>query len=106
MKKLLIAALLVAGPSVAATLKQGTFVCENHKYESIPLVVKQHPTKSNKAILNWEGRDRIVHREPTVTGAVRYEGAVSKIAYVQAPHHSVLLDNNTMKVILSGCIIK
>ena len=104
MKQILVVAYLVPSLAFAANLKSGVFTCEaGSSYDSVKLSVRQHPTKPNKAILNWEGRDRIVHREQTTTGAVRYEGAVSKISYVQTPHHSVLLDSKTMKVILSEC---
>jgi len=96
--------LAVAEPSVAASLKQGVFTCEDSHYREILLTVTQHPTKPNKAILNWEGKDRIVHREPTTTGAVRYEGAVSQILYIQAPDHSLVLDSGpAKKVYLSWC---
>ena len=88
-----------------AQLKQGTFTCnDTSSYKPVPLVVKAHPTKPNKAVLNWEGKDRILHREKTTTGAVRYAGAVSKLLYIQTPHHSILLDDAAKRVILSDCV--
>ena len=105
MKKVLILMLLIAGSSNAAELKQGSFTCDaGGSYDSVKLSVKQHPTKYSKAILNWEGKDRIVHRESSTSGAVRYVGAVSNLLYIQTPHHSVLLDDSTKRVILSECM--
>ena len=104
MKQILIVACLVPSLAFAANLKSGVFTCEaGSSYDSVKLSVQRHPTKPNKAILNWEGRDRVVHREPTTTGAVRYVGAVSKLLYIQTPHHSVLLDDHSKQVILSEC---
>ena len=104
MKQILITALLIPSISIAANLKSGVFTCEaGSSYDSVTLTVKMHPSKPNKAILNWEGRDRVVHREPTTTGAVKYVGAVSKLLYIQTPHHSVLLDDQSKQVILSEC---
>lgn len=85
-------------------LKQGVFNCEDSNYRVVPLKVTQHPAKANKVMLNWENRDRILHREDSISGAVRYEGLGSKLVYIQTPHHSVLLDNHTMKAILTECI--
>ena len=85
-------------------LKQGVFRCEDSNYDIVPLKVTQHPTKPNKAVISWEGRDRVLHRERSVSGAIRYEGFGSKLLYIQTPHHSVLLDNNSMNVILSECM--
>jgi hypothetical protein len=87
-------------------LTTGTLTCENSRYEKIVLSVKQHPTKANKAILNWEGKDRIVHIVPTKTAVVRYEGAVSNIIYIQVPQRSSLLDNNTHHPILTDCVVR
>lgn len=93
-----------AAASAGATLKEGTFSCEGKNYQPIALNVRAHPTKSNKIIINWEGRDRILHQEPTQSGAMRFEGAVSKLTYIQVPHHSVLLDSNMMTTIATECI--
>ena len=101
---LLVVITLAAEAHAETMLKQGVFKCEDSNYNIVPLKVTQHPTKPNKAVLSWEGRDRIVHREKSVSGAVRYEGLGSKLLYIQTPHHSVLLDNNTMSVVLSECI--
>lgn len=87
-----------------AVLKQGVFNCEDSNYNIVPLKITQHPTKPNKAVLSWEGRDRVLHRERSISGAVRFEGLGSKLLYIQTPHHSVLLDNNAMTVVLSECI--
>lgn len=101
---IILAALLAPAIVQAANLKPGIFTCDGTStYDKVQLKVSQHPTKPNKAILNWEGRDRIVHREPTASGAVRYEGAGSNLLYIQTPHHSVLLNHATMSVILSDC---
>lgn len=109
MKRALLLAFLLGVSFSAASqpLKQGVFVCNIAKnYDQTQLIVKQHPTKSHKIIINWEGRDRILHNEPTLTGALRYEGAVSKLVYIQTPKHSVLLDNNTMKPVLTDCVLQ
>ena len=107
MKRLIILVALATPllAQAAANLKPGTFTCDGTStYSKVQLKVSQHPTKPHKAILNWEGKDRIVHRESTESGAVRYEGAVSNLLYIQTPHHSVLLNSMTMKVILSNCV--
>ena len=102
---IILAVMLAPAFAYAADLKPGTFTCDGTStYSKVQLRVSQHPTKPNKAILNWEGRDRIVHREPTQSGAVRYEGAGSNLLYIQTPHHSVLLNHSTMNVILSECV--
>jgi hypothetical protein len=89
------------------TLKEGKFTCEVAKnYDKVTLKVKQHPTKPNKITLDWQGTLRILHYEPTETGALRYEGAVSKLVYIQTPKHSMLLNNSTMKPVLTDCVIR
>ena len=104
-KSILTVALMIPLAAFSAdALKEGKFVCDDKNYDKITLAVAQHPTKPNKITVNWEGRPRILHREKSITGAPRYEGAVSQIVYIQTPHHSVLLDNSTMKVILSECL--
>ncbi len=101
----LIAFLVCASYAQAQPLRQGSFTCDIAKnYDQTTLKVKQHPTKPHKVILNWEGKDRILHNEPAESGALRYEGAVSNLVYIQTPKHSVLLDNNTMKPILVDCV--
>ena len=95
---------LTAEAQADEMLKQGVFSCEDSNYNIVPLRVTQHPTKPNKAVISWEGRDRVLHREQSVSGAIRYEGLGSKLLYIQTPHHSVLLDNNTMNVVLSECM--
>jgi hypothetical protein len=96
--------MLLSKAHASTPLKQGIFYCEDSNYNVVTLKVSQHPTKVNKAMLNWEGRNRILHREESISGAVRYEGFGSKLLYIQTPHHSLLLDNSVMKVILSECI--
>ena len=101
---LLVVLTLAAEAHAGEPLKQGVFNCEDSNYRIVPLRVRQHPAKPNKVMLNWENRDRILHREDSISGAVRYEGLGSKLVYIQTPHHSVLLDNHTMKAILTECI--
>ena len=102
---LLLSALLLSAEAHAGEpLKQGVFNCEDSNSRGVPLRVTQHPAKANKVMLNWENRDRILHREDSISGAVRYEGLGSKLVYIQTPHHSVLLNSNTMKAILTECI--
>lgn len=107
MKKTILLLALLSTTAIAKpvqTLHQGQFSCEAYgSYERISMTVKQHPTKANKVIVNWEGRDRILHQEKTTTGALRYEGAGSKLVYIQTPSHSVLLDDTKKHVILSDC---
>ena len=102
---LLFAVLMLSAEAHAGEpLKQGVFNCEDSHYRVVPLRVTQHPVKPNKVMLNWENRDRILHREDSISGSVRYEGLGSKLVYIQTPHHSVLLNSNTMKAILTECI--
>ena len=109
MKRTLLAALLLTAFGANAAepygpLDQGLFRCRSHSNHLAVLHVKQHPTKPEKVILNWEGRDRILHFVPSVSGAVRYEGTVSKLLYVQVPEGSRLLDEEKMTPILTDCI--
>lgn len=92
-----------ATPTTLSQLKEGLFLCEGKEENLVKLTVNRHPTKWNKIVINWEGRDRILHNEVSVSGALRYEGAISKLLYLQMPSHSVLLDNNTMRPILLEC---
>lgn len=105
MKHLVTVALIAASlPAVGAqTLKEGLFVCENKWYEAVPITVSQHPEKPNKIKILLDGRDRVLHSVPTQTGALRYEGAISKLTYIQTPSHSVLLDSKSMKALLTDC---
>lgn len=102
MRKLLIVGALVALPAFAAQpLKTGAFVCEDMFYKPAALQVTAY---GDKVKINWEGRDRVLHAVPSVSGALRYEGAVSKLVYLQMPAHSVVLDNSTHKVVLHECV--
>lgn len=104
MSKLLILLLVATNAYAVQPLKEGTFECETMYYGATArLVVKQHPVKPNKVMINWEGRDRILHYVPTESGALRYEGAVSKLVFIQTPSHSMVLDDNTMKPVLTYC---
>lgn len=101
MRKTLILCAFIALPAFAAQpLKTGKFVCEDMFYKPTPLVVTAY---GEKIKINWEGRDRVLHAVTSVSGALRYEGAVSKLVYLQMPSHSVVLDDNTMKVVLHEC---
>lgn len=110
MKRTLLAASLLLtafGASAAepyGPLDVGTFHCRNHTNRLAVLHVKQHPTKPEKAILNWEGRDRIVHRVEAKTTVLRYEGEVSKLVYIQHPKGAQVLDDAEKKPILLDCI--
>jgi len=105
MKKVLILAFFIGYAHAAQPLKQGVFTCDIAKnYNQTQLLVKQHPTKPHKVVINWEGRDRILHNEFTTSGALRYEGAVSKLVYIQTPKYSFVLDNTSMKPILTRCV--
>ena len=105
MKRIIAVALIAASlPATGAQkLKEGLFVCENKWYEAVPITVSQHPEKPNKIKILLNGRDRILHVVPTQTGALRYEGVVSKLTYIQTPSHSVLLDSKNMKALLTDC---
>jgi hypothetical protein len=111
MKRTLLAGLLLTAFSAPAAqpygpLDIGTFHCRSHTNRLAVLQVKQHPTKPEKAILNWEGRDRIVHRVNAKTTVLRYEGEVSKLLYIQIPTGSRLFDENKMEPILTDCIFQ
>ncbi len=82
----------------------GEFRCEDENRKLVVLRVKQHPEKLEKLILNWTGRDRILHAVPTQTGAIRYEGAISQLVYLQIPRKSLLLDNQSMRAVLNECV--
>jgi hypothetical protein len=105
MKKLVMLGLILLAFPVygAQKLKQGPFICENNRYEPVPITVSQHPGKAKKIVLKLSGKDRILHRVPTQTGALRYEGAISRLTYIQTPSHSVLLDGKSMKALLTDC---
>ena len=91
-------------PAISAQpLKPGNFVCEDKYYNDVTLPVRAHPDKPGKIILRYGGRDRILHNVPTKSGALRYEGAVSKLVYIQTPSHSVLLDDHNMRPLLTDC---
>jgi len=106
MKKIFITGLLMVATSlaIAAPLKEGVFRCRDSQNYLGVLHVKQHPAKAEKIVVNWQGQDRILHFVPTTTGAVRYEGAVSKLLYIQIPAGSYLLDEGKMQPILTDCI--
>jgi len=86
-----------------SALRQGTLSCIDHNAKTVKMKIVRHPTKPHKVVINWAGRDRILHNRHSVSGALRYEGAISKLVYLQMPSHSVLLDNNTMRPILTEC---
>jgi hypothetical protein len=86
-----------------ATLRQGEYLCEDGDLRPTVLRVIRHPVKPDKLILNWAGRDRILHAVPTQTGALRYEGAISRLVYLQIPSKSLLLDNHSMQPVLNEC---
>jgi hypothetical protein len=100
--------LAVMSPAMAvpayAPVITGNFNCRDKNYKAVKMEVKQHPDKPNKIMLNWAGKDRILHWVETDTGALRYEGAESKITYVQIPGHTVVLDDTTMRPILTDCV--
>jgi hypothetical protein len=101
MRKTLVLCAFIALPAFAAQpLKTGSFVCEDMFYQPTPMQVSAY---GEKIKINWEGRDRILHSVPTATGALRYEGAISKLVYIQTAKHSVVLNDATMKVVLHEC---
>ncbi len=101
MRKVLIIGAFLAVPAFAAQpLKTGAFVCEDMFFNPVRMQVTAY---GEKVKINWEGKDRVLHAVPTTTGALRYEGAISKLVYLQTASHSVVLNNNTMKVVLHEC---
>jgi hypothetical protein len=105
MKSIVAVALIAASlPALGAQqLKEGQFICEDKWYAPIPIIVSRYPEKPNKIKIYLYGRDRILHSVPTQSGALRYEGAISKLTYIQTPTHSVLLDSKSMKALLTDC---
>jgi hypothetical protein len=105
-KKLIISLLLfisLASAKAEQPLKVGRFTCVDDRNEQVVLQVQQHPTKPSKILINFNGRDHVLHFEKSVSGALRYEGAISRIVYIQTPKLSFLLDDNLMRPILTDC---
>lgn len=91
-------------PAVAwQALREGRYICENSALEPVSLTVKQHSSKPHKLVIAWAEHKHILHNEPTTTGALRYEGAISQLVYLQVPSKSVVLDNKSMRPILNDC---
>lgn len=88
----------------ALPLRLGEFRCEDGNHKLVVLSVRPYPGKPEKLILNWTGRDRILHAVSTQTGAIRYEGSTSKLVYLQIPSKSLLLDNRLMRGVLNECV--
>lgn len=78
-------------------------MCRSSTNGTIALRIAQLPSEPSKITVDWKGRKRILQSEPTTTGALRYEGPGSNLVYIQVPDHSVLLDDKTMRPILTDC---
>lgn len=84
-------------------LKEGKFTCRDSANGTIALQIAQLPSGPDKIAVGWQGIKQILQTEPTTTGALRYQGADSKLVYIQVLDHSLLLNEKTMRPILTDC---
>lgn len=79
--------------------EEGIRTCQ----DDVELKVRKHQSAKNKIVISWDDYTFTLHKVPTNTGVHRYEGAQSKIVYIQIPKTSYVLNHYTMKPLLVDC---
>ena len=79
--------------------EEGTRTCQ----DDVELHVRKHKSSKDKIVIAWDDYKFTLHKVPTFTGVHRYEGANSKIVYIQIPKTSYVLNHFNMKPLLLDC---
>jgi len=80
-------------------MKWGRMECGSHEFMDI----KQEGANDQSILITWKGRQYLLTRKPTTTGAYHFDDARAGLVMIQIPAKSMLFDKKNMTRLADDC---